>query len=924
MQRYQRLGSSVHASLGKGSYGTVVPAWDAQSHRMVALKQQPRESDEATRELFFFQAVPLHPNLCTLLDFMVDGEVLLLVLEYLPHSLSDEWHRCQGFLDFDLVRRYGRHIGLGLAHLHFHGVAHRDLHMQNLLMDPRANSVKVADLGLAVSAADFVLDRPITAIWFRAPEALLAKPSSKHPVTLTAGPTTMDLWSYGCVLAALFTGTHLFGKHSAEPLDVFRAQVKLLGMPCIEAAPGSAGSPAADPGSAGFSAADLVASQPVFVGDWPEIRNFEQWASFSNQASLSSSRVPTETLLTQRAVARRPFSGNGLSMTLCLALLQWNPARRLPAADAAKHPALDEAEQSTLEPGPRSDRSTAGSRPSCDSVGSPAAPTDGVCAAGEVCAPGEASAAASGSERVPSQGCQCSGNCGNPKCNAARKKYYTSKKQGSRSFCSKQPLPGLRLCEQCKCEAQGCTSMRCGITGYSGRWCKADDAKFGTVAKRQFVSPSGLQDFGRPWTWELRTAAAWNFMLRRMCPCDAEAFYDAADVLWGDTMVLHGHLLLQLWVAAYIKWPLAVREWVQQMVATQARLVNKGGAAGGDHAAFGAAGISIAAPGAAGVSTAAPASWTASEYTRATLAVAQSLSSLPLVWMHRQISNGRQNMLFGLPWWLKGLGLIATSDESGGAGLQAGATPNKATAKAKANAKANMKPCRKRAQTGSEGEAADALADRPASKAQKIHRPGEANGTHRGSPATDIVRLGVGSQEYMFDSRRTGVWQTLVDVASSQQPIPVPTTKAEVIVFVDSLKSFFRRLPDFGTTDPRKEGYKLLFLVRKFLLQLDREQPTLFGSFTVAELRQLTPDEHDHLANLDQCWTLQHVEDVFGIKALMLSCWTCLLGEVDQSHRRVFASPNMSLARLMESLKAKHDNVEPCLATLAAEAVALH
>lgn len=37
---------------------------------------------------------------------------------------------------------------LGIAHMHRHGVMHRDLKPQNLLVDKAANILKVADLGL--------------------------------------------------------------------------------------------------------------------------------------------------------------------------------------------------------------------------------------------------------------------------------------------------------------------------------------------------------------------------------------------------------------------------------------------------------------------------------------------------------------------------------------------------------------------------------------------------------------------------------------------------------------------------------------------------------------------------------------------------------------------------------------------------------
>ena len=78
--------------------------------------------------------------------------MLYLVFQYLEASLHDIWHRARGFLDWDLADRYGHHARHGLAHLHSHSVAHRDLSLANIPFDARANSARIADLGLAQCA----------------------------------------------------------------------------------------------------------------------------------------------------------------------------------------------------------------------------------------------------------------------------------------------------------------------------------------------------------------------------------------------------------------------------------------------------------------------------------------------------------------------------------------------------------------------------------------------------------------------------------------------------------------------------------------------------------------------------------------------------------------------------------------------------
>ncbi|KAF3340400.1 hypothetical protein FCM35_KLT16171 [Carex littledalei] len=63
----------------------------------------------------------------------------------------------------------------GVAHCHKHGVLHRDLKPQNLLVDKEKGILKIADLGLGRS---FTLPmksytHEIVTLWYRAPEVLL-------------------------------------------------------------------------------------------------------------------------------------------------------------------------------------------------------------------------------------------------------------------------------------------------------------------------------------------------------------------------------------------------------------------------------------------------------------------------------------------------------------------------------------------------------------------------------------------------------------------------------------------------------------------------------------------------------------------------------------------------------------------------------
>ena len=107
-----------------------------------------------------------------------------------------------------------------LEYAHAHGVMHRDIKPQNIVIDPELRHLRVIDWGLA----EFV--RPgatysarVGTLFYKAPELLLGFREYDYNV---------DLWAAGCVAAELLTGRPpLF--RGKTPADQLPAIVRVLG-----------------------------------------------------------------------------------------------------------------------------------------------------------------------------------------------------------------------------------------------------------------------------------------------------------------------------------------------------------------------------------------------------------------------------------------------------------------------------------------------------------------------------------------------------------------------------------------------------------------------------------------------------------------------------------------------------------------------
>uniref|UniRef100_A0A1A8E3E7 non-specific serine/threonine protein kinase n=1 Tax=Nothobranchius kadleci TaxID=1051664 RepID=A0A1A8E3E7_NOTKA len=222
----KRVGSYlIGRKLGEGSFAKVREGLHTLTGEKVAVKvidkRKARKDSYVTKNLRRegqIQQMICHPNITQLLDILETDNSYYLVMELCPggnlmHRIYDK--KC---LEERETQKYIRQLVLAVEHLHRVGVVHRDLKIENLLLDEKDN-IKLIDFGLSNCAGILGYSDPFSTQCgspaYAAPELLARK---KY------GPK-VDIWSIGVNMYAMLTGTLPF---TVEPFNLRALHQKMV------------------------------------------------------------------------------------------------------------------------------------------------------------------------------------------------------------------------------------------------------------------------------------------------------------------------------------------------------------------------------------------------------------------------------------------------------------------------------------------------------------------------------------------------------------------------------------------------------------------------------------------------------------------------------------------------------------------------
>ncbi|XP_044762258.1 MAPK/MAK/MRK overlapping kinase-like isoform X2 [Coccinella septempunctata] len=220
----------VLQKIGEGSFSEVLKCQNRETGECFAAKRLKKsyKSNEGVlncAEIIAAQKIPYHQNVLNLLEFHYENLTgkAIFIFELMDMSMYDLLKNRTRRLPETRVKFFLYQILKGLTHLHNHGLFHRDVKPENILikMTTSGELIKLADLG---SVRGIYSEPPYTEYistrWYRSPECLLTVGNY--------GPK-MDVWATGCVFYEMLTLKPLFpGSNELDQLHKIHA---ILGTP---------------------------------------------------------------------------------------------------------------------------------------------------------------------------------------------------------------------------------------------------------------------------------------------------------------------------------------------------------------------------------------------------------------------------------------------------------------------------------------------------------------------------------------------------------------------------------------------------------------------------------------------------------------------------------------------------------------------
>jgi len=214
--------------LGKGTFGQVLKCFDHKKREFCAVKIVRNEQNfnrQAQEEIRILEQLKKQDtddkmNIIHIYDSFTFRNHVCITFELLSVNLEElsEKKNYSGFA-MNFVKKVAYSVLKCLEALEKNKLIHCDLKPENILLKEYGHSsVKVIDFGSSCHESERIYTY-IQSRFYRAPEVILG---TKYGMPI-------DMWSLGCIVAELLSGTPLFP--GADEIDQLACIIELIGMP---------------------------------------------------------------------------------------------------------------------------------------------------------------------------------------------------------------------------------------------------------------------------------------------------------------------------------------------------------------------------------------------------------------------------------------------------------------------------------------------------------------------------------------------------------------------------------------------------------------------------------------------------------------------------------------------------------------------
>ena len=196
--------------IGQGAFGKVNLGLNVLTGRVVAIKSFNKKNlnspnNENMKKILYETNLMRrlnHPNITKILEMFEDEEYILIIMEYINGGNLFSFVKKRRKLNEKISKFLFKQIILGIKHIHSQNIVHRDVKLENILIDLN-NTIKICDFGIGriLSSPDELLHDQCGTPMYMAPEILTCSKEKGYK------GFPVDIWSAGIALYIMLSGT---------------------------------------------------------------------------------------------------------------------------------------------------------------------------------------------------------------------------------------------------------------------------------------------------------------------------------------------------------------------------------------------------------------------------------------------------------------------------------------------------------------------------------------------------------------------------------------------------------------------------------------------------------------------------------------------------------------------------------------------